>query len=228
MKKLLLASSLALVIAAGARADTFSLSAVNGGAATGSTLINFDSFTLGNSSPQSEGILSVSLSGPAAVVTGSVTNQYAAPYLSGGNGAGFGAGGGNQPDGQDTTNYLTTGVGSVTFSFSSAQKYIGLLWGSVDTYNTLEFWAGGSLVGSYTGGDVTASANGNQGALGTYYVNINDLDGWFDKVVAKSTTNAFEIDNVSYDSRRHVPDSGASLTLLGAALVGLAMLRRKF
>lgn len=226
MKKLLLASSLAFLVTAGLRADTFSLTAINGGAPTGTTLINFDSFALGNSS-QSEGILSVSFSGPAKVVNGSVTNQYAAPFLSGGNGAGFGPGGTNQPDGQDTTNYLTSGIGSITFSFTSAQKYIGFLWGSVDTFNSLEFWHAGSLVGSFTGTDVTASANGNQGASGTYYVNINDLSGSFDTVIAKSTTNAFEIDNVSYDARQHVPDNGATLALLGVALAGLALLRRK-
>jgi hypothetical protein len=227
MKKLLLVSSLALLATVAVRADTFSYSPLNGGAATGSTLVNFDGFTLG-STTQATGILTVSFGAPAKVVNGSVTNQYAAPFLSGGNGFGFGPGGTNQPDGQDTTNYLSTGIGSVTLSFSSAQKYIGFLWGSVDTFNTLEFWNAGSLVGSFTGTDITASANGNQGASGTYYVNFNDLSGWFDTVVAKSTTNAFEIDNVSYDSQVHVPDNGTSLTLLGLALVGLAMLRRKF
>jgi hypothetical protein len=224
MNKLLLTASLALGLVPGLFADTLVLTSLNGGAAAGSTLVNFDSFTLGNTT-QSDGPLTVDFSGSAEVVNGSVQNSYAAPFLSGGNGTGFGSP--NQPDGQDTTNYLTSGIGNLTFSFSSGQKYLGLLWGSVDDYNTLEFWSGGSLISSFTGLDVTASANGDRGASGTYYVYVNDLDGSFDKVVAKSTTNAFEIDNVSYDTRSHIPDSGATIALVGAALLGLAALRRK-
>ena len=68
------------------------------------------------------------------------------------------------------------------------------------------------------------SANGNQGAQGTFYVNI-DTTLAFNKVVASSTQYAFEFDNVAYKS---VPDSGSTIALMGAALLGFAALRRKF
>ena len=43
-------------------------------------------------------------------------------------------------NGPDTTTYLTTGIGSVTLTLPGPEKYFGLLWGSVDTYNTLSFY----------------------------------------------------------------------------------------
>ena len=225
MKKLLLASSLVLSLATATFADTFTLTSINGGAATGSTLYNFDNLNLG-SATQSVGGLTLGFGSSAKVVTGSVNLQYAAPYLSGSNGNGFGNPG-NQPDGIDATKYLSAGTSSITFSFDTAQKYMGLLWGSVDKYNTLEFFNGDTLLKTYTGADVWGAANGDQGAQGTYYVNINDLDGTFTKVVASSTTNSFEIDNVALDTKNRVPDSGATVAMLGLTLIGLAALRRK-
>ena len=91
---------------------------------------------------------------------GSQSGLYAAPYLSNGNGTLFG----DPNNGPDTTTYLTTGVGSVTLTLPGQEKYAGLLWGSVDAYNTLSFYNGATLVGTATGTDVTASANGDQGA----------------------------------------------------------------
>lgn len=228
MKRLLISASLALGLASGLFADTLVVSAVNGGAATGSSQLNFDNLTLGNGSPQSaDSHVTVTFTGSAGAVIGASSGLYAPPVLSGGNGLGFGSP--DQLDGVDATTYLTSGKNSeLTFGFDSLQKYFGLLWGSVDNYNTLSFYNGVTLVGSITGTDITANANGNQGASGTYYVNINDtLGAGFDSVVATSTQYAFEIDNVAYDSRSHVPDSGATVALVGAALVGLAALRRK-
>jgi hypothetical protein len=141
----------------------------------------------------------VSFTGDAQAVVKSVDGQYAAPWLSGGNGNGFGAGGANQANGADTTRYLSTGIGSVTLTFGSLQQYLGLLWGSVDSYNKLKFFNGNVSVGSITGANVTASPNGNQGVNGTWYVDINSTLG-FDKVVASSSNYAFEFDNVAFNS----------------------------
>lgn len=229
MKKLILATSLALGLATGLFADTIVPSASIGGAATGSDLFNFDALVLGSGAQTawSTGGTSVAVSFTApnsGVVNGSVSNMYAAPFLSGGNGLGFGSP--NQPNGADATNYLTSGTGSVTLDFGVGLSYLGLLWGSVDDYNTIEFFDGLTSIGSFTGADVLALPNGNQGPGGSVYVNFNNLDGLFTSVVLTSGTNAFEVDNFAINSVG-VPDSGATVALLGLGLIGLAAVRRK-
>lgn len=150
-------------------------------------------------------------------------SQYAAPFLSGNNGLNFGG----QPNGADATTYLTSGAtGSystamVTLTFLGPTQYMGLLWGSVDTYNKLTFLNGTTKVGEFTGADVTALANGDQGAAGTFYVNIN-LDNSFTSVVATSSEYAFEFDNVAFSKTPiRVPEPGIwSMFGLGLLLIG--------
>jgi hypothetical protein len=224
MKKLIYASLLALGLVPALFADTFSVSPVNGGAATGSTKLNFDDLSLGNSAQWADASVQVSFTGTGKVVQGALSGEYAAPFISGSNGIGFLNP--DQPTGVDTSRYLSTGIGSVTLEFNVAQNYLGLLWGSVDNYNTLSFYNGANLVGSFTGTDIWGNANGDQGQQGTYYVNFNDVDGAFTKVVASSTQNAFELDNVAYNSKG-VPDNGSMFALVGFAFAGLVSLRRK-
>jgi len=222
MNKFLLLTSLSLVAATGVLADTFNVSSVNGGAATGSTRLNLDLLSLGNGPQWADANVKISFTGTGQVVQGASSGYYAAPFISGSNGAGFGG----QSAGADTTRYLSSGIGSVVFDFTSNQTYFGLLWGSVDDYNSLSFYKGGLLVGSYTGSQIWAAANGDQGTQGTFYVNFDDVSGSFNKVVASSTQYAFEIDNIAYNSRS-VPDAGSSAALVGLGLVGLMSLRRK-
>jgi len=97
----------------------------------------------------------------------------------------------------------------------------------VDSYNTLSFYDGATLVGSLTGGQVTASPNGNQGVNGTLYVNITSTLP-FDRVVATSSAFAFEFDNIAFNRTdpTAVP-APAALGLFGIGLVGLALARRR-
>lgn len=229
IRSILFASTLGVVLigATGGTHATLIVSADVGGAPTGANYVNFDNLPSGNAGGASGGIGVSFTSGDGAVVTGALVNKYAAPYLSNANGTLFG----DPNNGADATPYLSTGIGSVTLTFSSDQLYLGLLWGSVDNYNTLSFYDGVSLVGSITGTDVWASANGDQGVNGTFYVNtISDLA--FDSVIASSTNYAFEFDNVAFNSEafiRNVPEP-ASLTLFCTglvALVGLGRVRRR-
>jgi hypothetical protein len=182
-------------------------SALGGNAPLGASKFNFDdqvALPLGT-----VGGVASSVSGPSASMTvsfivdgqalmGAVANVAAPPWLTPINGVGFGAGGGDQADGVDATTYLTTGKGTgrVILTFADTY-YLGLLWGSIDTYNSLDFYDGATLVGTVTGSQVTATPNGNQGANGTRYVNIFS-DVVFDKVVARSEqAYAFEFDNVA-------------------------------
>lgn len=196
------------------------LSSEVGGAPAFAVRVNFDVL------PVPGGEISVAFTGDAAAVTGTSSSQYAAPFLSGGNGLGFGLNGTDQADGANTTQYLTTGTGSVTLTFTNEQKFFGLLWGSVDNYNTLSFYNGNQLLASFTGLQVKANANGSQAEDGTVYANFNSTG--FTKVVATSTQNAFEFDNVSYSERQaSVPDGGTTLALLGLGLTGMGLLRRR-
>jgi len=181
--------------------------------------------------------ITVGLKPDAAVVSGSASGLYAAPYLSSSNGVLFGD---NTVSGVDKTPYLTSGKeggsypdAAVTLTFTAYQKYLGLLWGSVDSYNTLEFFSGSTLVGSITGAQVLANPNGDQGLYGTVYVNI-DSTVPFNKVVASSSEYAFEFDNVAYNSANYdgtgaVPEPAtlAIWSIFGAGAAGVAAARRR-
>jgi hypothetical protein len=190
-----------------------------GGTATGASYANFDNLALGSAGGTSGGI-NVSFVPDGQTVTGALSGRYAAPYISNSNGVLFGD---PTVSGPDTTRYLSTGKGQVILDLPGQALYFGLLWGSVDNYNTLSFYDGVNLVGSLTGLNVNASANGNQGVNGTFYVNITSTIA-FDRVIASSSQYAFEFDNVAYKT---VPEPG-TLGLFGLALLvgGLSSWRR--
>jgi PEP-CTERM motif len=198
------------------------VSASVGGAPTGATYVNFDNLLPGATSGESNGVI-ISTTGNAQAVQGSLSGVYAAPYLSNGNGTLFG----DSSDGPDTTTYLSTGTASVTLSLPGEEKYIGLLWGSVDSYNTLTLYNGLTPVGTVTGTDVTSNADGDQGINGTFYVNITSTES-FNTVVASSTQFAFEFDNVAFSPSAVPEPSSFILGLLGmTGVAGFMQVRRK-
>jgi hypothetical protein len=220
-----------LLCASSADAATLSWISSVGGAPTGVVLENFDTLTAGGT-PSG---IQVQYAGTAGVVQGALSGRYAPPSLSGGNGAGFGGGDGNQANGANATPYLSSG--SLTDGVDSAMtlilpfevRYLGLLWGSVDAYNRLSFYDGATLLGSITGGEVAALPNGDQGPDGTRYVNVTSTLG-FDRVVATSNGWAFEFDNVAFNiappPALGVPEPG-TLMLMAAGLLGLGLARRR-
>lgn len=113
--------------------------------------------------------------------------------------------------------------GTANFGLGFSADYFGLLWGSVDSYNTITFLSGGETVGVFTGGDDPIQpADGNQAA--SFFVEFWFQDGLsFDEIEFDSTQRAFETANHAV---RAVPAPGA-LALLGAGLLGLALVRRR-
>ena len=168
----------------------------------GAQTITFDGLGSGTTSPYTNGIATYSFSDGAPFVKGSVAGEYAAPP-------------------SDKTTYLSVGSPNksnpVTITFSVPIIYFGLYLGSSDTYNTVEFYQGGALVGSFTGAELIPPGNGNQ-AVGDY-LNFNVANGAADKIVMSSFAPALETDNHSFVA---APEP-ASIALVGLSLVALGI-----
>ncbi len=129
-------------------------------------------------------------------------------------------------------NYLAAQPGGVVdLKLNSAQTSLGLLAGSVDTYNTAKFYLGGQLVGTLSGSDITANANGAQDPSGTYFVTVGGFAKGFDEVVFTSTSPAFEFSLYASNANPAPLPSFGTNPLSGLALVaamgGLYLIRRR-
>jgi hypothetical protein len=232
MKRLGIAAFATLFSAAlvGPASATLVVLAAVGGAPTGVSFVNFDDLALGSaggvSSVSPSGTVTVSFTPDGQVVKGSIDGIAAPPFISNSNGVPFGY---PTVSGPDPTNYLSAGKGTFTVIFPAEEKYLGLLWGSVDDFNKLEFFDGAASVGFLTGTNILASPSGDQGVNGTLYVNINS-DLQFDRVVGSETSSeyAFEADNFAFNPRPIIetPEPG-TLALFGVGLVGLWFVRRR-
>ena len=114
---------------------------------------------------------------------------------------------------------------SAEFSLGTSANYFGLLWGSIDDDNTLEFLLDGTVVDSYAGLDITNPADGNQNSPGTHthvnFFGLPELNG----IRMTRSPYAFGSDNHAF-GKTSVPEPGA-LALFGAGLVGAAWARRR-
>lgn len=141
----------------------------------------------------------LTLSGSAALETGTADDySYEAPYYSGSTAAFF-----SEPlphDGDDSSQYVAVfpNEGSATLSFSTPQKYLGLLWGSIGQGNALTFYdSANNEIGTVSGTGVWALFSDSPPPTGTAYVNIFS-DTAFSRVVATDVSDAFEFDDVAY------------------------------
>ncbi len=200
-----------------ARAGMVSFTASTGGSAlAGETYSNFDNRTLGSTNQTTNTGLAVAFTGGGAFVQGSMAGQYVAPIISGGNNLFFES---STATGPDTTTYVSTGIGSTTLTFATTPtNYLGILWGSIDSYNSLTFNFADGTSQTVTGAMIIASLSSN--ATATAYVNF--IGSAFTSVVASSTATSFEFDNVAYGTA--VPEP-SSLVLCGIAAAGLGAVR---
>jgi hypothetical protein len=168
-----------------------------------------------------------SLTGNYTIRTGSTPNA-AAPW--------WDADGVPPTGARDLTKYLTVplnlnvslGPQSATISFGGpSYDYFGLWWGSMDTYNTLEFLGSGlTTVVATVYGTTFSNGNGAQdSALTNKYVNFYGLPDFYG-VRLTSTSYAFEADNIAVG--RNVVPIPAAVWFLGSGLLGLIGIRRRF
>ena len=146
--------------------------------------------------------------GQAGVVQGSVGGKYAAPVT-------------DSVGTKYAGNYLSSGIGSLTIDFPSAESVFALLWGSVDTYNTISFQTAGGPV-SFTG-SLMPNNNGDQGFGGSFYTVIESSVP-FTAVTLSSTQYAFESATFEYGTSLPEP---AGMAVLGAGMLGLGFVRRR-
>jgi hypothetical protein len=167
----------------------------------------------------------LTLSGPAYLLTGAdFFVAYVPPYFSGSTAAFFGE---SPATGLDSSQYVAVEVGgSATLSFSTPQNYLGLLWGTIDAGNSLTFYdSANNAIGTVIGTDVpTMIIDGWWNPNTTSYVNITSATA-FSRVVASTSQNSFEFDDIAYTQVVPEPASGV---LFGAGLCLLGFgLRRK-
>jgi hypothetical protein len=129
----------------------------------------------------------------------------------------------------DTTQYTsvgtvpTPGTSQLVLSGGSI-NYIGLYWGSIDSYNSITITdADGTTVINSANYGILNPANGNQGLGGSAYVNIFDSKT-ITSVVFSSSTQAFEFDNLTVAA---VPEAATwAMMILGFLGLGFLGYRR--
>lgn len=164
----------------------------------GATKVTFDSGTCAGYASCSN----------VSIVQGNLSGVYAAPYL-------------------DATKYSTVSGGQTsTFNVGAAADYFGLYWGSIDTFNTISFYLGNSLVQSFSGAPAASllQDGGQTSWNSNRYINFNFVNATFDKVLLISGSNAFETDNHAF--RKASVSEPMTLVLMGLGLFGLLAARR--
>ena len=128
--------------------------------------------------------------------------------------------------------------GSSKVTFGGQFTQLGLFWGSIDAFNSIEFYTGGNLVDiqfandQVTGSDVTSPANGNQVSLNTNrYILLTLAGSTFDSIILRSSGNSFELDNLAWGPAQAPGDVPVPLALplfaAGLGVVGLMSRRRR-
>ncbi len=148
------------------------------------------------------------------VVNGTVPSLHAEPII-GPSGDGYAG------------NYLSTGdTGFINISFASPQLSLALLWGSVDLSNQIEFLNNGIVVGTVTGANIDALADGNEGYGGSFYVLLNS-SAVFDDIELSSGIVSFESAELEVNPTNFNVPEPDSLGMVGAGLLGLVLARRR-
>ena len=116
------------------------------------------------------------------------------------------------------TAYTSVSAGGFAeYALGGVKKMISFVWGSPDSYNSVEFLLGGILQDTLT----VSNAGAN---LANPFATVSNIDGGmgFDSIVFRSSQNAFEYGNLT----AAVPLPAGGLLLAGA-FGGLGAIRRR-
>lgn len=116
---------------------------------------------------------------------------------------------------------------AATVSLGAGYKQLSFYWGSIDSYNSVEFFNGATSLGVVTGttAGVNAPADGSQGLpTNNRRVNFTFGGATADSFVLTSSQFAFEVDTIG----SAVPEPSTWAMLIGGmGLVGASMRRRR-
>jgi hypothetical protein len=205
MKKLLVASTLALMATAAQAAPV--LSSTAGAPDTGPLAGQVVVYDFNAATPELSGSYSLEIgSGPGYAAPAGDTTQFAVVPI---------------PTGPSSGSAILDLPGTAKMF-----KSVSLYWGSIDQYNTLEFLNGNTVIFTILGG-MLPPANGDQGAgITNRRVNV-DFGMTGQQLTAMrftSTSRAFEFDDVALGA---VPEPQSwALMIVGFGLVGAAARRR--
>ncbi len=115
----------------------------------------------------------------------------------------------------DTSRYESVAFGQTAINFTSAVKYFGLYWGSIDMYNSISLISGNTME-TYSGAKIASLFTSDTRKAVQYgdsamYVNFAAENGasW-NKILLKSTGWSFESANLAYESVASGPVSTLS------------------
>lgn len=133
----------------------------------------------------------------------------------------------------DYTAFLGSIGGAVPALAGSYIDYLGFYWGSVDTYNSFEFYSNNVLVKQITGTELLAELGGSSGDQvsdkSNVYVNIDFTPAEsFNRFRVITSGIAGEFDNivVGLNKRPVTVPAPTGLAILGLGLLGLGLGRR--
>jgi hypothetical protein len=135
----------------------------------------------------------------------------------------------------DSTKYLAVGTGQAAAVIADQDyRTAGFYWGSIDSYNVVNFLdAAGNIIAGFTGADIPP-ANGDQSAgASNRYVSFTSTGAGIRSVAFGSYGTAFEVDDVSFSgatsgSPAPVPEPATmGLFALGGGMLLARSRRRK-
>jgi hypothetical protein len=174
--------------------------------------------------PTDQGIVQGTDSGVHAVPVAGETAGLAAEYMTDGFGSPL------TTNIASSGNYFSTGANNtITITFTKPQKSLALLWGSIDTGNSLTLSDGFTATGTAIQAAATGFvSNGFQGPGGSAYVVIDSATS-FTTVTATSSVVSFEFAGVAAATSPFgsVPEP-ATVVLFGTGLgIAATLLRRR-